>query len=166
LSSFKEHESRPTSDLFDSLRQDQLSHAWFKLFVLSGLTTRWEYLLRKLADRINIETRITGNAKRSKNKKLEAPSFRKIETIIPEVRKKLPKLRINLEQLLILRGSAVHANFRELRQNYNSQLNNDLKRQNISKTLFMGNFSNAEITDVGSAKAIKKLTNWMTLLFF
>lgn len=142
-------EGREVHDLLGSIRSDQMANIWFHLILLSGLTTRWEFLLRKVAERVGIETRIKGDEKTKKRKNLSAPSFRKIEHIIPEIRKTIPSLQVNIEQQLKMRGSAVHANYRELRQIYNSQLAKNLKPNNISSTAYMGKFSNTEIVNIG-----------------
>mgnify|MGYP006078683987 CR=1 FL=1 len=134
---------------FDSIVKDHLSNVWTNTVVASGVTTLWEIKLRTIASRLEIETRLSGDLKRTKNKNLVAPGFRKIEKIIPELRVKAPNLKINLERLLALRGSLVHGNLRELRQIFLNGLKKDLHRENQA-SVFMLNLNSNESVDLSS----------------
>ena len=111
-----EAETRSPLRKITDLAQDTFAESWRLVIVSSGTATWWEYNLRGAAERMGIETRVKGASKKSKQRKMKSPGFRKIEDVIKDLRRKVPHFAIDLERQLVLRGALVHANFRELKE--------------------------------------------------
>lgn len=99
--------------LHDQIRESQpdiLAERLITYVLACGVACHWEMDVKIFAEKLGIKV---FSDELYKNQK--SPGFRRLEDIVGDIKKKVPKLEMNLARTMGLRDALIHGNFHQLR---------------------------------------------------